>query len=134
MRTLTIRRSQMQASSSTSPQQPSGASEAQRSLKAEQSYARRQRLQVRNAILMHLKQALLSHEYEPVTLASLAEALNQKFKEKQGKQLAQKISEREFITLINAMISSADVIQIRQCLSVPYSAITQADIDFYARR
>ena len=44
-------------------------------------------------------------------------------------QLAQKITEAEFVQLVNQMISARDIIQIRQCLSVPLTAITQSDID-----
>lgn len=72
------------------------ANEGQRSAKAEQSYARRQKLHVRNAILKLLKRALIFQEVadEPqVSLTSLAHSLNEKFIRDQGQPLSEKIGE-----------------------------------------
>ena len=78
--------SQYSSTSATPSKRTSGC--ASRSAKAEQSYARRQRLHIRSAILTILKRALIrmhnDEEYDempqkPITLTSLAYQLNEKF-------------------------------------------------------
>ena len=77
---------------------------------------------------MHNEEEYDEMPQKPITLTSLAYQLNEKFQREQGLSLAQKIGEQDFVILVNGMIASGDIIQIKQCLSVPYSAITQADV------
>lgn len=71
---------------------------------------------MRAAIIVLLKQAFLRQQ--EVTLATLAQLLNTKFREEKGVSLTVKISEKDFIVLVNQMVAAQDIIQIKNCLSV----------------
>ena len=60
---------------------------------------------------------------------TLVQLLNLRFKELLGVPLTQKLTEMEFIILVNQMVTAGEIMQIKQCFSVPYSSITQADIE-----
>lgn len=55
----------------------------------------------------------------------LAHLLNNKFKEERGVSLTQKISENEFIVLVNQMLSAKEIVQIKHFLSVTQQTITE---------
>ena len=84
-------------------------------------------MHVKAAILVILKNALLCQE--AVTLTTLVQLLNQRFLERQSVPLVNKVGESEFISLVNSMVTAGEVMQIKQCFSIPYSAITLADIE-----
>ena len=74
---------------------------------------------LRNATLEILKREFFHQS--SLTLSQLASLLNNWWQIQHGVGLAQVINESDFIALINEMVGSGEIMQIKQRFSMPYS-------------